>query len=511
MRIDLVLPAGRHSWNLGEGWVRTLARLGWLGRVFHAERRRTKEVLEYLRKPESDLVLVMGGDHHLHFLHDTEAKRDRWRSSPVPTLAICFESILDSRFPDSLEKSRSALAAFSHFAVCDEKDEAFYADGGAPVTWMAQCADPLAFAPGPDQRKPLVFFRGKSDTSLHYDQRSVLLERLKREASFAFMDREVDDEALMAAYRSHAGAVNLPGVFGGYNVRTFEALASGCVLLQCSVPERPRNQALFTDRHLLLYDASDAEGLARMVREVGSDPAAFAAIAAEGREAFLAGHTIEHRIDQLVRFLDGSWKNGRKLHIGCGSVVLPGFVNVDNRGADRRVVVQDAARLQDLPDGQADLAYACHILEHFPESQTVDVLRRWRSKLRPGARLYVSVPDARILSVFYVLGRRLDKILPPLFGGQEHGGNFHFTAFDFRTLRVRLRDAGFSDIRIFDPARLPFTGFDCSRWPLSLNVVAENPGRPAASAGPGPLWTRLASWGLALKRYWKGLFSLSRP
>lgn len=510
IRIDLVLPPGRHSWNLGEGWSRTLQRLGWLGSVFHAHDRNCNQIFDHIRHSKSDLIILMGGDHHLSFLHDTEAKRDVWRGIRMPSLSICYETILDTMFPGSIEKSRSAAQTFSHFAVCDEKDEAFFAEIGAPVTWMPQCADPETFFPDSTPRRPLIFFRGKYDLALHYQVRSNLLKRLQMEPTFHFMDKEVDDETLTTSYRTFLGTVNLPGVFMGYNVRTFEALASGCILLQHHIPERPKNHALFSDRHLLLYSSDHPDDLVRLTRDIVSAPGDYAALAADGREAFLSGHTIEHRIRQLVGFVDDSWKHSRKIQIGCGDVVLPGFINVDARAVDPRVVVQDAATLPDIPNAEGDVAYACHILEHFPRTRTVEVLRNWRKKLKPGGRLYVSVPDTKFLALLYLLKGKLNYILPPLFGGQEYQGNVHFTAFDAKTLRQYMFEAGFCNIRSFDPQRMPFTRFDCSRWALSLNLSAENPPIPGARNSRRPIGDRAFSAYVALKRYWKGFLDCKK-
>src|SRR4051812_42316155 len=99
MKIDLILPPGRHSWNLDEGWAYTLKELGLLGEARQATPDNWDEILETLKTSTSNMILLMGGDHHLHFLHDTPKKRDRWANLKMPTVCFCYESILDSRFP----------------------------------------------------------------------------------------------------------------------------------------------------------------------------------------------------------------------------------------------------------------------------------------------------------------------------------------------------------------------------------------------------------------------------
>jgi hypothetical protein len=62
-----------------------------------------------------------------------------------------------------------------------------------------------------------------------------------------------------------------------------------------------------------------------------------------------------------------------------------------------------------------------------------------------------------------------------LFGGQEYPENFHYVAFDKRTLSDLMRKVGLVEITQFKAADLDFTRNDCSRWPLSLNLVGRRP------------------------------------
>lgn len=95
-----------------------------------------------------------------------------------------------------------------------------------------------------------------------------------------------------------------------------------------------------------------------------------------------------------------------KLNLGCGKVVIPGFVGVDmNRG--ERVHVQ--AKLWELPfkDSCIDEIYAGHVIEHITDSVLVHVPRGFREVLgleqvmneiarvlKPGGRILIRVPYA---------------------------------------------------------------------------------------------------------------------
>ena len=173
MKIDLILPPGRHSWNLDEGWAYTLKEMGLLGEARQARSDQVDETLEWIAHSSSNMIVLMGGDHHLHFLHDTPKKRQRWATLKMPTVCFCYESIQDSRFPGSKEKSESAVDTFSHFVYCDEKDSVFFESRGVASAWLQQCVDHKHFHPPRPgiPRQPLVFFRGKLDENFGYGLR----------------------------------------------------------------------------------------------------------------------------------------------------------------------------------------------------------------------------------------------------------------------------------------------------------------------------------------------------
>lgn len=146
-----------------------------------------------------------------------------------------------------------------------------------------------------------------------------------------------------------------------------------------------------------------------------------------------------------------------RLHLGCGSIDHPGFVNVD--GIDRPHVhfVQSIARLGRFGDGCAEFVYSSHTLEHFPREDTLAVLREWRRVLAPGGRLCLSVPDFdRILQIYQASGQDVSTILAPLFGGQDYPFNFHYTSFTARSLGALLREAGFSAVEHWE--------YGCDAW-----------------------------------------------
>jgi radical SAM protein with 4Fe4S-binding SPASM domain len=81
----------------------------------------------------------------------------------------------------------------------------------------------------------------------------------------------------------------------------------------------------------------------------------------------------------------------KKLHLGCGDIILPDFINCDlfNPKADLKC---DVAKLP-FEDNSIDEIYASHIIEHFHFYEAMDVLKEWCRVLKPGGKVMIETPD----------------------------------------------------------------------------------------------------------------------
>jgi predicted SAM-dependent methyltransferase len=80
-----------------------------------------------------------------------------------------------------------------------------------------------------------------------------------------------------------------------------------------------------------------------------------------------------------------------RLHVGCGKVILPDWINVDLRrapGVDYVSDVRTGMRFRDLA-----YIYAEHFLEHLTEAEGTRFLRDCREALREGGAIRVSTPN----------------------------------------------------------------------------------------------------------------------
>lgn len=157
---------------------------------------------------------------------------------------------------------------------------------------------------------------------------------------------------------------------------------------------------------------------------------------------------------------------------------ITGFLTVDLRDGPGTDIVCDCSALAGFESGTVETVYASNILEHWPLHKTVDVLKEWCRVLKPGGKLYVSVPDFEVAVRLYERYGLTEWIRFHLWGDQKHPLNYHYTCFTQATLSKDLLDAGFSDmkrVKVFDDIPVIDGSHHASNGTgelISLNMVA---------------------------------------
>ena len=135
------------------------------------------------------------------------------------------------------------------------------------------------------------------------------------------------------------------------------------------------------------------------------------------------------------------------VHLGCGEIDKPGFINVDGYPRKHVHFVQAIDRLPIFEDHSIDFIYVSHALEHFPYGETARVLREWHRVLRRNGRLCLSVPDFDVIVAMYeASNHEILSVLAPLMGGQDYRYNFHYTVFNRNSLMTLLFEVGFRSV-----------------------------------------------------------------
>jgi SAM-dependent methyltransferase len=139
-----------------------------------------------------------------------------------------------------------------------------------------------------------------------------------------------------------------------------------------------------------------------------------------------------------------------KLHLGCASKHIEGFVNVDVRELDGVDVIDNIITLEKFENDSADLIYVSHVLEHVGRREYMKVLDRWHDILKSDGVLRIAVPDFEQVVAHYNKFKDLNVLRGFLYGGQTYAENYHYCAWDFETIKADLEKIGFKDVKRYD-------------------------------------------------------------
>ncbi len=207
-----------------------------------------------------------------------------------------------------------------------------------------------------------------------------------------------------------------------------------------------------------------------------------------GRIAYLKQETRRSLGFVKRRFQPPQWPTNADgkllLHIGCGEINSPEFVNVDAQPYPHvHVIKNDVTNLPMFESGSVDLVYMCHILEHLTATELSATLTEMKRILKPNGVLRVSVPDFdRIIDIYQDAGRQVQAIRSPLLGSHLNAYDVHHLVFNQEWLSTQLKQAGFSLVREWDPERCEYHEFEDwaskkivyggKEYPISLNLEA---------------------------------------
>jgi len=82
-----------------------------------------------------------------------------------------------------------------------------------------------------------------------------------------------------------------------------------------------------------------------------------------------------------------------KLHVGCASKKLDGYINIDSRATDATDHVCDAGAITIASSSSVSEIYSRHMLEHLDPHDAISTLTHWYDLLAPSGILHVIVPD----------------------------------------------------------------------------------------------------------------------
>ncbi len=137
-----------------------------------------------------------------------------------------------------------------------------------------------------------------------------------------------------------------------------------------------------------------------------------------------------------------------QLNLGCGSKLIPGYINVDSREDCNPDIVCD---IRKLPYGEntVDRILVSDALEHVGRLEVKTVLEQWHNILKPNGILIVKTPNIDTIIDFYKAKKiPFDELVRKMYGNQDYKGNYHYVGFNSKSIEQLLTSVGFKIIKI---------------------------------------------------------------
>ncbi len=136
------------------------------------------------------------------------------------------------------------------------------------------------------------------------------------------------------------------------------------------------------------------------------------------------------------------------LHLGCGNIAKPGFINIDVRRTRATDFVADIGVLP-FPAESVNRIESYHVIEHLSHTRVKTVLMEWHRVLKRGGCLVIECPNFDAAIEQYLAGD--EERLYNIFGLARFKGDVHLFGYNDRRLRSLLESVGFGEIQSVPP------------------------------------------------------------
>jgi len=321
----------------------------------------------------------------------------------------------------NLEKHIEIAKNFDVVFIAQKADVKRFKERGIKnVFWIPLACDPEIHGKKTNNKLYDIGFVG----SLTDPKRVELLDKLKRRFNLyyerCFLER-------MAEVFSQSKIVFNKSIKNDLNMRVFEAMASGSMLLTDEAKGSGLTEMFQDRKHLVIY--RDEKELFELADYYLRNDDEREKIAAEGMRQVLTKHTYNHRVKEMVEIL-GLFVNERKcksygrifdthpeavvlqpycvgkgIDVGCGfrkthpdaiGVDLLGKGEIGEHGCMKGMqsvadIKASGDNLYMFKDGELDYVVSRHNLEHYVD--VVKTLREWKRVLKVGGVLGMVLPD----------------------------------------------------------------------------------------------------------------------
>ncbi len=182
-------------------------------------------------------------------------------------------------------------------------------------------------------------------------------------------------------------------------------------------------------------------------------------------------------IEQMKQTDLGAGLAEKKLHYGCGAILMPGWINADMNpatGKNRVSVSFNAAGPHPFADESLEFAYAEDFLEHLPQDDSLIFLFEAFRVLKKDGVIRLSFPGLeQVLAKHYTDGS-FDTVYRAKIEAYSQLGHFHF--YSREELETVAKFIGFSKVEFaeYGVSQHPeLCGLETRINQRDLNTIAE--------------------------------------
>lgn len=142
----------------------------------------------------------------------------------------------------------------------------------------------------------------------------------------------------------------------------------------------------------------------------------------------------------------------KKLNIGCGYDIRPGYLNIDSGDWHKPDLVVDITDLSDFPKNYFDEIVAQDVLEHIDREKQISAVAGWGKLLAPDGELKVRVPSlidmlSLALKPDWQTSERQNYLIQMIYGTQAYPGDYHRCGYTPITVIHLASETGLAVVR----------------------------------------------------------------
>lgn len=149
------------------------------------------------------------------------------------------------------------------------------------------------------------------------------------------------------------------------------------------------------------------------------------------------------------------------------------WINIDCQEKWNPDIIDNVITLDRIYTGSVDIIVAHHVLEHFVLEDGIRALKRWHEVLKDEGSLIITIPNIKVLAMYWLTNRIDDytffvNCMGAYMGSDYDTHKWHYTE---DSLKSELEKIGFKKVTIFNFRKLEGADIAKDWWILGMEAI----------------------------------------